>query len=113
MKTSKIEFKKKQLSGQQLSLLWISLSKNLFPKPRKGEILSQSNNNGSCTLYFDKDYIVVLQTAIKEAFNSGKFKASNSEADWIDLMNAIDNVEDAIDVNIDQLETYLLMDDLF
>lgn len=113
MKSSKIESKKKQLNGQQLSLLWISLSKNLFPKPRKGEILSQSNNDGSCTLYFDNDYILILQKAIKEAFNAGKFKESNSEADWIDLMNAIDSVENAIDVNIDELEIYLLMDDLF
>jgi hypothetical protein len=46
--------KKKNLDGQQLALLYLAFTKNLFPKPELGELLvGESLGGGSINLYFD------------------------------------------------------------
>jgi hypothetical protein len=81
--------KKTELNGQQLALLSNALSKDLFPRPYEGELLSETLNNGNCILYFEDDYFDKLNFKIKEKYNEGAFARSNAEAEWTDLMKAI------------------------
>jgi hypothetical protein len=93
--------KKKSLNGQQLALLYLAFTKNLFPKPELGELLVGENlGDGSLNLYFNFDYHNKLVEAINAKFQAGAFAASNSENDWNELMYAIESA--AIENNVDQ-----------
>jgi hypothetical protein len=57
-------YKSKRLNGQRLALLFMALSKNLFKKPRKGQVFYEANGDGSCTLYFSNEYYPILNTTL-------------------------------------------------
>ena len=105
------DYKFKRLNGQRLALLFMALSKNLFQKPKKGQVYYESNGDSSCTLYFSKEYYVILNKAIDDAYNSGKFSQSNSESDWNDLKYAINGAEISTKENVENLELYNIYDE--
>lgn len=90
--------KKAELNGQLLGLLSNALSKDLFPKPYEGELLSKTLNDGNCMLYFEDSYFDKLDTKIREKYNEGSFARSNAEEEWNNLMITINT---AIDTNDD------------
>ena len=98
--------KKKMLNSSQLGLLSAAFMKNLFPKPLKGELLvDESLKDGSCILYFLEEYHNRLDTKIREKYYEGAFAKSNAEKEWIDLMSAINTVEEANE-DATELKTY-------
>ncbi len=99
--------KKTELNGQQLALLSNALSKELFPKPYKGELLSKTLNNDNCILYFEDNYFNKLNLKIKEKYNEGAFARSNAESEWNDLMKAINTSEVTMD-ETENAENYWL-----
>lgn len=100
------DFKNVVLNGQRLALLYIALSKNLFERPKEGQIYYEKNNDGGCTLFFKCDYYVRLQESMLKAQYQGKFVQSNSESDWIDLKNVIDTASISEREDIEKLMPY-------
>lgn len=100
------DFKFARLSSQELPLLYIALSKNLFNRPKKGQIYYESHNDGSCTLYFKADYHSELQNSMLMAQYQGKFSQSNSEFEWNRLKDKIDNAQISNKENIKELKVY-------
>lgn len=103
---SETPFKKKRLNGQQLALLYIALSKSLFPKPTNSELFYEGHNDGSCTLFFKNEYYIKLTSAISQAYNDGKFAQSNSEDDWNNLKYTIDNADGVDNIDTNKLQVY-------
>ena len=82
--------KKQKYDSQELALISMSYMKGLFPKPTSGELLNdQGDGNGGFTFYYDDNCFTKYSNAFKEAYNSGAFARSNSEADWNNLMTKI------------------------
>lgn len=100
------KYKFKVLNGKRLSLLYIALSKELFEKPRKGQVFFEANGDGSCTLFFSNEYYPILKSSIDKSYLSGKFAQSNAEADWNDLKYAIDSAEVSDRDGIENLQLY-------
>lgn len=105
------DYKCVKLNGQRLALLYIALSKGLFKRPRKGQIFYESHNDGSCTLYFKRDYYASLTDSIFTAYFQGKFTQSNAESDWIDLKNAIDGAKISEKESVENLQLYRVYDE--
>ncbi|EKT3958573.1 hypothetical protein ABF176_002494 [Flavobacterium psychrophilum] len=99
-------YKSKRLNGQRLALLFMALSKDLFSKPEKGQVYFESNNDGSCTLFFAREYYSELKNSIDKAHDNGKFSQSNAESDWKDLKFAIDSAEISNKENVEDLQIY-------
>lgn len=105
------DYKYARLNGQQLALLFIALSKSLFQRPRKGQVYFESHNDGSCTLYFKRDYYSALTDSIFKASYQGKFAQSNSENEWNDLKEKIDNAKVSEKDNVEELSMYSIYDE--
>lgn len=100
------DYKCVRLNGQRLALLYMALSKGLFSRPKKGKVYYEGHNDGSCTLYFKRDYYSSLTDSIFQASYQGKFAQSNAEADWNDLKNAIDGAVVSERDGVESLELY-------
>lgn len=105
------DYKCIRLNGQRLALLYIALSKGLFKRPRKGQIFYESHNDGSCTLFFKRDYYASLTESIFTVYYQGKFAQSNAESDWNDLKNTIDKAEISEREDIENLKLYGIFDE--
>lgn len=105
------DYKYVRLNGQRLALLYIALSKGLFKRPRKGQIFYEGHNDGSCTLFFKRDYYALLTDSIFTVYYQGKFTQSNAESDWNDLKETIDNAEISERDDVESLELYGLYDE--
>lgn len=79
-----VEAKKQTFDSQGLAMLFQAFSKNLFIRPRKGDVQSVVGNSN--VLYFDLSYYDALKEDIQKAYREGKYKKSNAEAEWIRLM---------------------------
>lgn len=88
-----MEIKKQMFDGQELAMLFKAFSKKLFVRPCKGDI--QSIAGTSNVLYFNVSYYDALKEDIQKAFYAGKFKESNAEAEWVDLMELVLTAEDS------------------
>jgi len=96
-----------KLNGQQLALLYISLSKGLFSKPLKSKIFSKCGlPDGSCIIYFEMNYYHELVSSIETAQRNGKFDESNASNDWYNLMHTINGATKTLVDKPDELETY-------
>jgi hypothetical protein len=109
--TVKNDYKSIRLNGQELALLFMALSKGLFDRPKKGQVYYESYQDGSCTLYFKRDYYSSLAGSVEIAYYQGKFRQSNSEADWNYLKDKIDSAEISQKDNIEDLELYSIYDE--
>ena len=105
------DYKFVRLNGQKLALLYKALSKGLFSRPKKGQIFYESHDDGSCTLFFKRDYYASLVDSIFTVYYQGKFAQSNAESDWNDLKNAIDKAEISQRDDIENFELYGLYDE--
>lgn len=105
------DYKYVKLNGKRLALLFMALSKGLFNRPRKGQIYYEDHNDGSCTLYFKRDYYATLTDSIFRAYSQGKFAQSNAESDWTDLKNAIDGAKTNERIGVENLKLYGLYDE--
>lgn len=105
------DFKEIRLNGQRLSLLYMALSKGLFTRPKKGQIYYESHNDGSCTLYFKRDYYSALNSSIFNAYYQGKFRQSNAEAEWNDLKDIIEIADISKKKEIESLSIYGIYDE--
>jgi hypothetical protein len=105
------DYKSLRMNGQELSLLYMALSKSLFERPKKGQIYYESHNDRSCTMYFKRDYYSSLTASILTAFYQGKFRQSNAESDWNDLKDTIDQAEISDIDNVENLELYGIYDE--
>jgi hypothetical protein len=104
--------RKKELDGQQLAYLTNALMNNLFPKPKKGELLVEGGlGNGHCILYFELNYYKELVKAINKAYQSGAFATSNSQSEWHDLMYAIESAIIESDVKKEKFRHHALSED--
>jgi hypothetical protein len=108
--TVKNDYKSIRLNGQELALLFMALSKDLFSRPKKGQVYFESHHDGSCTLYFKRDYYSLLTGSIETAYYQGKFRQSNAESDWNELKNTIDQAEISDNENVEDLELYGVYD---
>lgn len=88
-----MEIKKQIFDGQELAMLFKAFSKRLFVRPCKGDI--QSIAGASNVLYFKLSYYDALKDDIEKAYYAGKFKKSNAEAEWVDLMKRVLTAEDS------------------
>lgn len=100
------DFKFVRLNSQELPLLYIALSKNLFKRPKKGQIYYESHSDGRCTLYLKADYLSELQNSMLMAQYQGKFSQSNSEIEWNNLKDKIDQAQISDKENIKDLKLY-------
>lgn len=108
--SSENDFKSVRLNGQELALLYMALTKGLFRRPRKGQVYYESHNDGSCTLFFMRDYYTALKNSIFHKYALGEFARSNAESDWNELMNTIDSAIISDRKNIEALEIYSIYD---
>lgn len=100
-----------KFSRNQMTFLSVALTKNLFPRPKKGQLLvdeKTKDENGSMMFVFEKQYFDVLYNAVEQAYKAGKFAASNSETDWNDLRNGIISARGVNGINSDQLTVHIL-----
>ena len=111
MAPSKKDYKSVNLNGQQLALLYMALSKGLFNRPNKGQMYYESRNDGSCTLFFRRDYYASLTDSIFTAYYQRKFAQSNAESDWNNLKDTIDRAEISTRDNVEELNLYSLYDE--
>lgn len=79
-----MKVRKQSFDSQELAMLFQAFSKNLFVRPRKGDVQSVVGN--SSVLYFDLSYYDALKEDIQKAYREGKYKKSNAEAEWTRLM---------------------------
>lgn len=80
----------KNISKQQMTFFTLALMKNLFPRPKKGQLLvEKSPSENESVFVFQAEYYNVLRTSIENAYKAGSFAKSNSEIEWTDLRNAI------------------------
>lgn len=102
--------KTQKFNPEQLGMLTVSLMKNLFPRPTKGQLLLNENGgeNGSFTFYFTPEYHALLASKFQEAYVDGKFAQSNSEADWIDLMQTLNNAKTVNSIDFTNLTNHFL-----
>lgn len=102
----------KRLDGKELALLTTALMKNLFPKPKKGQLLVKDGlGDGSCILYFEHSYFSKLTSAIRNSYNSGVFAKSNAEDDWNDFMYAVESAKPDINIDIKSLIPHFISAD--
>jgi hypothetical protein len=101
-------FLKSILNGQQLAMLYIGFSRGLFSRPTTGEILYKSHGDGSCSLFFKKDFHSRLNNQISIAYNDGKFANSNSEDDWYNLKSVIGKAEGVAQITKGELRPYTI-----
>jgi len=82
-----INYSKKQtFNSNELSFLFSAFGMKLFVRPRKGDIYSRNNPNGSCTFYFNAEYYEKLKINMTNTAKQGKFAESNAESDWTNLL---------------------------
>lgn len=105
------DFKSVRLTSQELPLLYIALSKNLFTRPKKGQVYFESHSDSSCTLYLKADYHSELESSMLMAQHQGKFRQSNAEFEWNNLKNKIDEAQISDKENIKDLELYGVYDE--
>ena len=84
-------YKKSTLNPDLLSYLFLAFQRKLFVTPREGDILSVSNPDSSCTLYFKADYHSRLSDDIMRAASTGAFARSNNYDGWMELASHIVN----------------------
>lgn len=82
-------------------LLFKALIRNVFPIPKKGEMLSSivdfsQGKDSIHFIYLTDKYYNVLYNAILSAKEAGKFDSSNAAEHWLGLVRSF---ESAIDVN--------------
>jgi len=100
------------LNRQDLTYLSKALLENLFPRPIIGELLVYEDlKNENCTLYFQEDYYHKLTSTLHEKHIMGDFMRSNSEKEWVHLMNSINSAGTTND-DVTNLKTYWLSTDL-
>lgn len=104
-----MELKKQLFNSSELGMLSSAFLKNLFPKPKRGQLLSKCDN-GDCTLYFDLTYHEKLDLTIRQKYYEGQFARSNAESDWNNLMIKI-NTAELISEEITDFDTYWLSED--
>lgn len=104
-------YKHVRLNGQRLSLLYIALSQRLFARPKKGQVFFESYQDGSCTLYFKRDYYASLTDSIFTAFYQGKFAQDNAESDWNNLKKSINEAKVSIRECVENLSLYSIYDE--
>lgn len=100
-------FREKKLDPNSLGLLAVAFSKNLFPKPIKGDAYVNVEENFYCTLYFTESYFLKLQSHIANSQKIGKFSESNAEASWNKLKDDLDSARIISDLNTENLQDYL------
>ena len=101
--------KKIYLNGQELSLFFQALSKNLFAVPKKGYLLFESTpSEGGGYLYFDTDYYEEFKDSVVQKYNDGKFSESNAEYEWNQLKNTIEIPYEISNPDISSFEIYLV-----
>lgn len=104
------DYKCVRLDGQKLALLYIALSKGLFSRPKKGQVYSQSNHDGTCTIWFEREYYASLTESILKAYYYGRFAQSNAEEDWNKLRFEISKAETTVVEDIESLDLYPVYD---
>lgn len=80
-----MKIKKQMFDGQELAMLFLAFNKKLFIRPGKGDIQSIVGNSN--VFYINLSYYIALKEDIQKAYLDGKFKESNAEAEWVELMN--------------------------
>lgn len=103
----------KNMSRQQMTFLSVALMKNIFPRPKKGQLLideSSSDNSESMIFIFEKQYFDILYSSIEKAYEAGSFAKSNSEVEWNDLRNAIRSATGTDKIDLTGLTDHMLAD---
>ena len=100
----------KRLSRQQMSLLSVALMKNLFPRPKRGQLLVDvsSKDDESTIFIFENQYYDSLSTSIENAYKAGSFAKSNNEMEWIDLKNAVKSASGTNKIDLTKLTDHPL-----
>lgn len=99
------------LQRQDLTYLSKALLENLFPRPIIGELLVfEDLKNENCVLYFQETYFENLTSSIHEKYIKGDFIRSNSEKEWVHLMNSINSAE-TTNEDVSNLRSYWLSTD--
>ncbi|MEO5572082.1 MAG: hypothetical protein ABIT08_12250 [Bacteroidia bacterium] len=106
-KANNKKMKKQFLNPEQLGLISLGLSKNLFPSPSKSDLMVEDTRYG-CILYFSAEYFNQFIERMNEHKSNGSYAKSNAESDWLNLMNAIFTAEDVQDVDISILRPHFL-----
>lgn len=104
-----MELKKQLFNSSELGLLSSAFLKNLFPKPKKGQLLSKCDN-GDCVLFFDLAYHEKLDLTIRQKYYEGQFSKSNAESEWNNIMIKV-NTAVLTNEDISDFDTYWLSAD--
>ena len=103
-----MNYKKQDFNEQELALFFQAFGKNLFTRPKKGDVISVLiDDSGNCSLYFISDYYEVLKNDIISAYEQGKFAKSNAQVEWENLMNIF------LSAKTDQISDSLSVEDYF
>jgi hypothetical protein len=100
----------KVFTTQQMTFLTVALMKNIFPRPKKGQLLidkSSFEKDELLTLVFERQYFDTLYLAIEKAYDTKSFAKSNSEIEWNDLRNAIRTATGTTDIDLNGLTDHI------
>lgn len=88
-------FKRQEFTKEQLALLFLAFQKQLFTRPKKGEVFSSISWNipNGMSLLFRFEFYEKLIKEMNEAKELGKFAASNAERDWNTLLDKLKNAD--------------------
>ncbi len=104
-----LKYKKQTFNSSELAMFFSAFGLKLFTRPKKGDIYSRNNPNGSCTFFYRNDYFETLKNDMIKSSKSGKFEESNAEDEWERLLfkvvNAVNNEVDEVLPTEDYYET--------
>ena len=84
------KFKKQEFDRDELGLLSIAFSKNLFSRPQNGDISVENHHSlddCGCTFFIKNEFYSRVKTDMEKAHQNGKFAESNANDEWVSLMN--------------------------
>ena len=89
-------YKKQKFNDEELAMLFQAFSKNLFTRPRKSDVFSICYPLDGCLFFFKPEYYNQLINDFEKSYTDGKFTVSNSNDQWVNLMNKL-KVSETID----------------
>ena len=91
---------------QRDALLFKALIREVFPKPKKGQMYHSPQLEGTEDekyIYLDNEYYEILFNAIKKAEAEGSFRTSNAEVHWLGLISGFNQAKEVQTIDFDNV----------
>lgn len=102
-------YKRQEFNDNELSMFFLAFKKNLFTRPKKGEVYSSVSWNipNGMSLLFTLSFYETLTKEMEQAKSLGKFASSNAEKEWNNLLEKLLNADVDFGSSGDESDYYL------